>query len=290
MTKLSPAIRCSTSSPGAAFVQRLARLGLKRGLARLAAGIGREVPVQCGKVSLMLDLRRPHERHLFLGFEEPEVIALFERMLRPGDIAIDVGANIGFHAALMANLVGAAGRVYAFEPNPALRARLNYMANHNPFENITLVQSAASDEDGHGLLQVSSVHGLSSLRTDWNPGTTVRRERVRTIRLDRFIAEREMTAVKLVKVDVEGHEAAVFRGLTKTVERRLVKSFVFELTPPNHPAYSARSTDEILLALESAGYSFWALKQGSKLPRSKILEDPRLLAPGFNIAAMREPL
>ncbi len=280
----------TTSSASAAFLQRLAKLGFRRGLARLAAGIGCEIPVQCGPVPFKLDLAKPYERHLLLGLDEAEVIRVLTTFLRDGDSAIDVGANIGFHTAIMAALVGAGGRVYSFEPNSSLRGRLDYIVAGNPLRNISVFQSAVSDEDGDGVLQVSSVAGLSSLGKDWSPATTVRREAVSTIRLDRFIEEHGMKSLKLVKIDVEGHEAAVFRGLARTVDRRLVKAFVFELTPPNHGAYSRRVTDEILLALESSGYSFWAPNQKRAVCRRAILDEPSLLAPGYNLAAIREPV
>jgi len=288
-------ISWTTSSPVPALLRGLAKLGMRRGLSRLASGIGGRIRVRCGTVTLQLDLASAQERHLFLGLSEREVIALTRTFLRAGDTAVDVGSNIGFHTAVMANLAGASGRVYSFEPNPDLRSRLDYIVDHNPLKNIEVIQAAVSDAGGEALLQVSSLSGLSSLLTNWNPETTIRSERVPAVTLDGFLEVRGVDSIAVVKIDVEGHEAAVFKGARSTLERRAVKVFVFELTPPSHPAYSRRRTDEMLASLESCGYSLVNLAQNKgrrkarnrAIDRRSILDEPERLAPGYNIAAIR---
>src|SRR5437868_13141648 len=126
----------------------------------------------------------------------------------------------------MANLAGASGRVDSFEPNPDLRTRLDYIVDHNPLKNIEVIQAAVSDTGGEALLQVSSLSGLSSLLTNWNPETTIRSERVPAVTLDGFLEVRDVDSIAVVKIDVEGHEAAVFKGARSTLERRAVKVFV----------------------------------------------------------------
>ena len=85
--------------------------------------------------------------HFFGGYE-PEVRQQLKRWLAPGDTAIDVGANVGWHALLMARLVGSEGHVYAFEPSTSTRARLQAASDANQLTQITTDPRAVSDRVG----------------------------------------------------------------------------------------------------------------------------------------------
>jgi FkbM family methyltransferase len=84
----------------------------------------------------------------FFGAYEPEVQAEIRRRLRPGDTAIDVGANAGWHTLLMASRVGAGGRVIAVEPNPSSRERLEHAVAINRLVNVRVDPRALADRDG----------------------------------------------------------------------------------------------------------------------------------------------
>lgn len=285
----SPArISWSTPAPLPAGLQALARLGWRRGLARVAGWVGGPITVCCGRVPVELDLGVPYERHLFLGLSERDVLGVLEQCLRPGDVAVDVGAYVGFHTAFMANLVGPAGRVYALEPDPVVQVRLQRLAANNPLRNIEVAPVAASDTDAEAVLYQSVVSGLSSLRRAWSPETTVKEIRVRTQRLDAFLAERDCRHVRLLKIDVEGHEGSVLAGLQETLARGAVDIVVFEVTPPDHPAFDGR-LGEILDALAHHGYVTVGLSAREPLPRARFEPDLRRLAPGYNLVALREP-
>ena len=81
----------------------------------------------------------------FFGTYEPEVQAEIRRWLRPGDVAIDVGANVGWHTLLMGARVGPAGRVHAFEPNETTRARLVAAVQANSFAHVIVDARAVAD-------------------------------------------------------------------------------------------------------------------------------------------------
>lgn len=84
----------------------------------------------------------------FFGNYEPEVRTEIKRWLRAGDTAVDVGANVGWHALLMATLVGPRGRVCAFEPNETTRGRLLAGIQANRLANVTIDARAVSDTPG----------------------------------------------------------------------------------------------------------------------------------------------
>lgn len=82
------------------------------------------------------------------GIWEPLETTLFEREVGPGDVVIDVGANIGYYTLLAARLVGDEGHVYAFEPEPEAFGLLEHNVELNRYRNVTLVQKALGRETG----------------------------------------------------------------------------------------------------------------------------------------------
>jgi FkbM family methyltransferase len=182
-------------------------------------------------------------RDLYLYGRDYEVDSteLVVRLLRPGDEVVDVGAHCGYYSVLMAGLVGAGGRVHAFEPNPALLELLARSAVLNGFEQrIVRNACACAAEVGRGVpLYVSRQRqnqGLSSLR----PHPTLLAEGllsadatqpVDTIRLDDYWARHGIESCALVKIDVECAEAAVLAGLCGVLGSRPPKTILCETSP-----------------------------------------------------------
>jgi len=152
------------------------------------------------------------------GTSEPLEQEILLKHSPPGGVFYDVGANAGFHAMIAARAVGAAGCVYAFEPTPALAARLRDNATRNSFENVYIVEAAISGIDGEisfGMLGPLSV--LNSVRTDQAAETVT----VRSIRLDTFCADHRPP--DLVLIDIEGSEIeALESGLQMIAKHRPV--------------------------------------------------------------------
>ncbi len=84
----------------------------------------------------------------FFGTYEPEVRTEIRRHLKPGAVAIDVGANVGWHTLLMAARAGATGRVYAFEPNDSTRRRLVSAVEANDLRQVTVDGRGVADRVG----------------------------------------------------------------------------------------------------------------------------------------------
>jgi FkbM family methyltransferase len=148
----------------------------------------------------------------------PPLIAKF---CRPGDTAIDVGANIGQWAVPMAKRVGESGRVFAFEPNPLLAESLRRTFRVNALAHAEAQALALSDGAGEATLHVVNASpegivdsGVSSLERP-APGSLP--VRVRTVALDEFLKGREVRRIGLIKIDVEGHEARVLAGARATL-------------------------------------------------------------------------
>lgn len=141
--------------------------------------------------------------------------ALFRQLVRPGDIAVDIGANIGAHTLPLAARVGAAGRVVAFEP-----VRMNFQllcANValNGLDNVDAIP------EGLGEAESTVMIADRPTRADGNLGALALSEIPgdRPVRVRRFDDAFDWPRLRFMKIDVEGMEAAVLRGASAALAR-----------------------------------------------------------------------
>jgi FkbM family methyltransferase len=153
---------------------------------------------------------------------EPETVPLFFRLASQAQVTLDVGAHVGFFT-LLAGHAKPGGRVYAFEPMPAVYERLRYNVALNQLDNVECLASAAGETDGHadfyhiaeGLPSSSSL-SLEFMRSG---GVDLHYTRTPVLRLDKFVRERSVGRVDLLKIDTESTEPQVLRGMTGVLER-----------------------------------------------------------------------
>ena len=172
---------------------------------------------------LQIDLRA-------FGRLELRTTALFERILRPGDSYIDVGAHVGYHALLAARLVGASGRIFAVDPQPYNCAKILTNAELNGFSNITVIAAAVAETDGFIALKNQSRQDKARL-TLAGPGVNdgALAFVVPKITLRWLIETYQLRPVNLLKVDVEGFELEVLNGAGDAI--RTIENIVFEVLP-----------------------------------------------------------
>jgi FkbM family methyltransferase len=144
------------------------------------------------------------------GQYEPCSVELLKRLISPGMKCIDAGAHIGFYTCLMTSLVGETGKVYAFEPMPSHYDLLLRNIQENQFERTVNPYNAACS-DISGSVNVSKISNMFVV--GHNCGST--QVSVEAVRLDDVIED----IIDLVKLDVEGHEPAVIRGMTSILSR-----------------------------------------------------------------------
>lgn len=145
------------------------------------------------------------------------------RCVRPGDTVLDVGANAGAYTFFLAELVGPAGRVLAFEPVPWLAASLRAAAADRP--GVEVIEAAVADDDRAGVPFHLDEHEQDGRRAgvysslydiDDPAGRRLRPTVVRQLALDTLWAERGL-APAAVKIDVEGAEPRVIAGAPRMI-------------------------------------------------------------------------
>ena len=159
------------------------------------------------------------------AFECPLPAILHAWARRNPGLAIDVGANTGYYA-LLAALSAREGRVLAFEPDRVVLARLETNIRLNELERRVFAHATAlSDHTGLATLYVpSQEHGVIDTSSSLEPTFANAHSELRQVdvtTLDGFLRQTRYSsaAVTLLKIDVEGHEAAVLRGAIETIRR-----------------------------------------------------------------------
>lgn len=194
-------------------------------------------------------------------------ISFLESYLSSGDVFIDGGANFGLYTVLAGRLVGAAGRVFSFEPFPdSYRIALaNIRRNH--LENTELFELALSDRAGYTQLGVHDDPGRNSLTLD--PDETLKEISIRRVSLDELWSARALPPPSVIKLDVEGHEFRVLSGARNILAKHF-PTILFELNP-QACSRAGVSTAHATQILGELGYAFFSFCQGqlkSVIPES----------------------
>ena len=184
-----------------------------------------------------------------MGTYELTVSETMWRLTDGDDLALDVGANVGYYSALMAQR---ARRVVAFEPHPGLAACLRRNAARWPSRWVEVEERAVSDETGLARLtepeEFAGNAGAATLHPEDDSAATS--FEVETVRLDEVVGE---DAVGILKIDIEGHELAALEGLGVALADGRVRDVFFE-------DYEALPTP-VSARLEGFGYEVFSLQQ-----------------------------
>ena len=180
-----------------------------------------------------------------------------KKVLEPGGLVVDVGANIGMIAMQSAQLVGKSGRVIAIEPNPRIAAFCEKNLQLNGLENVTLLQTALGSEEGFVSFNCDPCDDRSRVVTEGGvkvPLTT----------LDRVMERVPNGKINLLKIDVEGFELSVLEGATKSLER--TQWLYMEVEAENYSKYG-KTTESVMAILDAHGFdSFYCDEYGKWQP------------------------
>ena len=169
--------------------------------------------------TLRLDLADPDQRKMYFfgDYDERREADLLTRVLEPGEVFWDVGANLGYFTLLAATCLRNTGQVVAFEPGPRAFACLTENISLNPFSNVLTCRLAVTDQQGEAVLYhaPSSANGRANL---YRPGPEqTESEKVSTVTLDGWRRQAGLAGPDFIKLDIEGAELAALTGAKETL-------------------------------------------------------------------------
>ncbi|MFG1921075.1 FkbM family methyltransferase [Cryptosporangium sp. NPDC048952] len=160
------------------------------------------------------------QRYLYLfGSWEPNLTHWISTRIRPGDTVIDVGAHIGYFTLLAAHLTGPTGQIVAIEAAPHFHEALTQALVANDVGNVRAVQAAVSDRPGHVTLYLPDPANLgnTTMVAPSAPPHSWFETDAQT--LPNLLTDQELTTARIIKIDVEGAEAATITGLAPDLHR-----------------------------------------------------------------------
>ena len=199
------------------------------------------------------------QRYIFyFGVWEPAITAFIRGILAPGDKFVDIGANIGYYTCLAARLVGPSGAVYAIEASSSTYELLLENLNLNELENVRTYNNAIFDKEETLRLfkNKESNIGRTNILKEL-PGGSV--EEVDALPLHQLIDLETLFKVRLVKIDVEGAEWFVMKGISSHLKHFSPSTeWLVEVNKPALREHGA-SFDQFVDLFTAAGYNMYAI-------------------------------
>lgn len=150
------------------------------------------------------------------GFFEKESTASVERIVKDGDVVLDIGANIGYYSVILSKLVGSKGIVHAFEPVKSYREVLKENLIANKIKNTKIYPFGFSDKKEDLDIYI----GNSSATLHWvADGKPLFQEKIKLTTLDDFSKKNKLDRIDFIKIDVDGHEPSFLKGAWNTLEK-----------------------------------------------------------------------
>ncbi len=173
-----------------------------------------------------------------------------------GGHVLDIGANVGYTAAVFSRAIELGFKVFAFEPEPGNVARMNNVLSRRGIDNVVPVEAAASDRSGEASLLLNPRHPGDHKLADGAAGPTIG---VATVTVDDFVEQRRIGPVAFVKIDVQGAELRVSRGMERLLARQPRIAVAFE--------FSTDSSHDLIGFYQDRGFTLGLLNHdGSVTP------------------------
>lgn len=164
---------------------------------------------------------------LYMGDFEPRITRIAQALLSEGDCVLDIGSNQGWFSLVAAPLVGTSGSVHAFEPQHSLNGLLRASLSMNDIANVSIHEVALSDEAGPAeLYKLKGNSGVAQLAP--REGVLWSTESVERVNAFDYLSSLNLSPIRMVKIDVEGHDETVFSAAASFFDHNPPQVVVFE--------------------------------------------------------------
>ena len=202
--------------------------------------------------------------------EYPEMKFL-EKKLKPNSVFIDVGANIGVYTLLAAAKIKK-GRIYSFEPIPAVVDILyQNIRTNNLVDRVTIVEKVASDQTGQEKFVTQEISEYSHI----SPDQTSKSNIISSVKLDDFCKLEKIDFIDVIKIDVEGAEMKVLKGLEKYLRLGKVRNLILELNKRN--SFYGTSSNQIVDYLKKLNFRVYKLDERINLEEIEHINEDKTL-------------
>ena len=198
------------------------------------------------------------------GIREPKSTKMVQRILRKGNVVVDIGANIGYYALMEARLVGKRGKVYAIEPSPSNLDSLKNNIKLNNYENIETYQIGIGDKEGIIKMYLSPYSNLNSLILLKNR-KIIDIINIRVTTLDNFLKNKKYP--DLIRMDVEGYEYRIIKGMRNTLQAKKPLKLFIELHPH---IMKKKQTIYVLKTLMTHSFEVKKVTRSFTMPEMKV--------------------
>lgn len=204
----------------------------------------------------------------WLGQRDGWDIQHAKRLVRPGDVIFDVGANFGHYAVTLADAAQRKCEVHAFEPFPPNTKRLRTNIRLNGMENIIQVHPVGlSDAVGVGKMMTRADNSGAATLAVTEEGA-VAAQGIALTTMDAFCEEHRLAKLDFVKIDVEGFEERLLAGATASL-RRWTPLVLIEFDPPKL-IRAGSSVDHLAAQFHELGYSLWVADRDRLVPLKEL--------------------
>lgn len=244
-----------------------------------------QVKGQIGGYTYKFDFSDELQRQMYFGLYDNDEVRLLTSILQPGDVFIDVGANVGFYTLWASWLVGPEGQVHAFEPIPANLQKINSAIHQNNIRNVYTNQFAVGDAQGILNLNVDAQNLGNSGWASIVPSE--RRPKVVTVQqvtLNHYVEQRGIETVRTIKLDIEGAEPEAISGMRSLIDRFDAPDILCELNPWLLQKRNLDTT-AITLPLARHGYQLFAITKSGFIEIDASFRISKLI----NIHARKHP-
>ncbi len=224
--------------------------------------------------------------HLFKNKQDAFEISLLKKVVVPGAVVVDIGANIGFYASILSSQTGQSGTVHCFEPDEKNFEKLQ--VHTRDLANVRINNKAIGPVSGK--IRIYTSKELNVDHRTYRPDDYATEKEIESVSLDDYLSQTGNHKVDLIKMDIQGFEMQAVQGMTRTFQNNPHLKIISEFWPYGLQKAGSSAT-EYYEWLQQKGFDIRLISNSSLEPltKEKVQElEPLDKSHYYNILATRQ--